>query len=65
MNMTEILSPEELLSADEGAIRPVMERLGADTVDISLAEGIYSVTVHSSAGMETLTFRADTGEVVA
>ena len=64
-NMTEILSPEELLSADEGAIRPVMERLGADTVDISLAEGIYSITVHSSAGMETLTFRADTGEVVA
>ena len=64
VNVTAVLSPEDLLSAEEGAVRPVMERLGASTVDIALAEGVYSVTVRSGAGMETLAFRADTGEVV-
>jgi len=64
VNMTEILSPEELLAAQEGTLRPVMTGLGADTVDIALAEGVYTVTVRTSAGMETLAFRADTGEVI-
>ncbi len=45
--------------------RPVMERLGADTVDLALAGGVYSVTIRSDAGMETLSFEADTGEVIA
>lgn len=62
--LDEILSPEDLLSRQEGVLRPVMERLGAETVDLALAEGVYTVTVRSDAGMETLAFRADTGEVV-
>jgi hypothetical protein len=41
-----------------------MARLGADTVDITLAEGVYSITVHSDVGMETFAFRADSGEVI-
>ena len=45
--------------------RPVMERLGADTVDLALAVGVYSVTIRSDAWMETLSFEADTGEVIA
>jgi hypothetical protein len=64
VNMTEILSPEELLAAQEDAIRPVMARLDASTVDILLAEGVYTITVRSDAGMEVLAFRAETGEVI-
>ena len=64
VNVTGVLSPEDLLRGQEEVLRPVMERLGADTVDIALAEGIYSVTARTDAGMETLAFRADTGEVV-
>lgn len=64
VNMTEILSPEELLAMQEGVLHSVMADLDADTVDIALAEGVYTVTVRSDAGMETLAFRADTGEVV-
>lgn len=64
VNITGVLSPEELLRDREGVLRPVMTSLGADTVEISLAEGVYTVTVRTSAGMETLLFRADTGEVV-
>ncbi len=62
--LDEILAPEDLLRSQEGVLRPVMERLGAETVDLALAEGVYTVTVRSDAGMETLAFRADTGEVV-
>lgn len=62
--LDDVLSPEELLAMQEGVLRPVMVRLDADTVDIALAEGVYTVTVRSNAGMETLAFRADTGEVV-
>lgn len=62
--LTEILSPEELLRGQEGVIRPVMVRLGADTVDLALAEGVYTVTIRTDAGMETLAFRADTGEAI-
>ena len=64
VNVTAVLSPEDLLRSQEGALSPVMDRLGADTVDIALAEGVYSVTIRTDAGMETLTFRADTGEVI-
>lgn len=64
VNITGVLSPGDLLSGQEKVLRPVMERLGADTVDLALAEGVYTVTVHSGAGMETLAFRADTGEVI-
>jgi len=64
VNMTEILSPDELLAMQEGVLRPVMTDLDADTVDIALAEGVYTVIVRSNAGMESLAFRADTGEVV-
>lgn len=64
VNITGVLSPEDLLATQEGTLSPVMERLGADSMDIALAEGIYSVTIHSDAGMETLVFRADTGEVI-
>ncbi len=64
VNITGVLSPEDLLATQEGVLRPVMVRLDADTVDIALAEGVYTVTVRSNAGMETLAFRADTGEVI-
>ncbi|MCM2464984.1 hypothetical protein [Methanoculleus oceani] len=64
VNVTETLAPEELLAMQEGVLRPVMVSLDADTVDIALAEGIYTVTVRSNAGMKTLAFRADTGEVI-
>ncbi|HOI12695.1 MAG TPA: hypothetical protein PLG75_02490 [Methanoculleus sp.] len=64
VNFTGVLSPEELLRDQEGVLRPVMTSLGADTVEVSLAEGVYTVTVRTSAGMETFLFRADTGEVV-
>jgi len=64
VNITGVLSPEELLRDQEGVLRPVMTSLNADTVDISLAEGVYTVTVRSDAGMETFVFRADTGEVI-
>ncbi len=62
--LAEIISPEDLLHDQNEVIRPVMERLDADTVDLALAEGVYTVTVRSDAGMETLVFRADTGEAV-
>ncbi len=42
-----------------------MNRLGADTVEIALAEGVYSVTIHSDAGLESFVFQADSGEVIA
>ncbi len=64
VDMDAVLSPEDLLRSQEGALSPVMARLGADTVDIALAEGVCSVTVHSDAGMETLAFQADSGEVI-
>ncbi|MDN5340633.1 MAG: hypothetical protein PWQ30_1742 [Euryarchaeota archaeon] len=64
VNMTEILSPEELLAAQEDAIRPVMARLDAETVDLVLAEGVYTINIRSDAGVESLAFRADTGEVI-
>ena len=35
------------------------------TVDLALAGGVYSVTIRSDAGMEILSFEADTGEVIA
>lgn len=59
-----VLSPEDLLRGQEGVLSPVMAELGADTVDLALAEGVYTVTVRSDAKVETLAFRADTGEVV-
>lgn len=59
-----VLSPEALLAAENRVLAPVMERLGADTVDLVLGEGVYTVTVRSDTGMETLLFRADTGEVI-
>ncbi|WP_292521792.1 hypothetical protein [Methanoculleus sp.] len=62
--LDEVLSPEALLAAENGVLAPVMERLGADTVDLALGEGTYTVTVRSDTGMETLLFRADTGEVI-
>ena len=64
VNMTGILSPEELLAAQEGAIRPAMARLDASTVDLVLAEGVYTINIRSDAGVESLAFRADTGEVI-
>ncbi|WP_067077265.1 hypothetical protein [Methanoculleus horonobensis] len=64
VNMTGILSPEDFLAAQEGAIRPAMVRLDASTVDIMLAEGVYTVTIRSNAGVEVLAFRADNGEVI-
>jgi hypothetical protein len=64
VNITAVLSPEDLLRSQEGVLAPVMDRLGADTVAIALAEGVYSVTIRTDAGMETLMFRADTGEVI-
>jgi hypothetical protein len=62
--LDDLLSPEDLLQGQEEAIRPVMARLGADTVDLALAEGVYTITIRTDAGMETLTFRADTGEAI-
>jgi hypothetical protein len=64
VNLTSILSPEELLAMQGGVLSPVMEQLGADTVDIALSEGVYAITIRSDTGMETLAFRADTGEVI-
>ena len=64
VRIADILSPEDLLRGREDMFRPVMERLGADTVDLALAEGVYSVTIRSDAGIETLSFEADTGEVI-
>jgi len=64
LNMTELLSPEEIFAMHEDGIRAAMDRLNTSTVDIVLAEGVYTVTTRSDAGMETLAFRADTGEVV-
>ncbi|KDE56005.1 hypothetical protein [Methanoculleus sp. MH98A] len=64
VNMTEILSPEDLLAAQEDAIRPAMTRLDASTVDIMLAEGVYTITIRSNTGVEVLAFRADNGEVI-
>lgn len=64
VNMTGILSPEDLLAAQEEAIRPAMVRLDASTVDLVLAEGIYTITIRSDAGVEVLTFRADNGEAI-
>ena len=64
VNMTGILSPEELLAAQEDAIRPAMARLDASTVDLVLAEGVYTINIRSDAGVESLAFRADTGEVI-
>ena len=62
MNLTAVLPPEELLANE--TLSAAMTELGADTVDIALAEGVYTVTIRSDAGMETLVFRSDTGEVV-
>jgi hypothetical protein len=64
VNITAVLPPEDLLRSQEGVLSPAMDRLGTDTVDIALAEGVYSVTIRTDAGMETFTFRADSGEVV-
>lgn len=65
VNMTGILSPEDLLAAQGDVIRPAMERLDASTVDIVLAEGgVYTINIRSDARMESLAFRADTGEVI-
>lgn len=60
--LADIVTPENLLAAQERTISPVMERLGASTVDIGLAEGVYTVTIRTDAGMESLAFRADTGK---
>jgi len=62
--LTEILSPEELLRVQEKTIRPEMVRLGADTIDLALADGVYTITIRTDTGMETLAFRADTGEAI-
>jgi len=62
--LTEILFPEELLAAQAEAIRPEMVRLGADTIDLALADGVYTITIRTDAGMESLAFRADTGEAI-
>ena len=64
LNMTELLAPEEIFAMHGDGIRAAMERLNTNTVDIVLAEGVYTVTARSETGMETLAFRADTGEVV-
>ncbi len=64
VNLDDVLSPEDLLRGHEGTLSPAMERLGADTVDLALAEGVYTVTVRSDAGMENFAFRADTGEAI-
>ena len=65
VDIATVTSPEDLLHAREGVLSPAMNRLDTDTVEITLAEGIYSVTVHSDAGLESFLFRADTGEVIA
>ena len=62
VNLTAVLPPEELLANE--TLSAAMTELGADTVDIALAEGVYTVTIRSDAGMETLVFRSDTGAVV-
>ncbi|MDD2473737.1 MAG: hypothetical protein PHR49_07095 [Methanoculleus sp.] len=64
VNLDDVLSPEDLLRGHEVTLSPAMERLGADTVDLALAEGVYTVTVRSDAGMENFAFRADTGEAI-
>ena len=64
VNLTSVLSPEDLLGMQDGVLSPIMEQLGADTVDIALSEEVYAITIRSDAGMETLAFRADTGEVI-
>ncbi|MFW5637778.1 MAG: hypothetical protein WAN99_06120 [Methanoculleus sp.] len=64
VDIAAVLPPDDLLRSQEGVLSPAMARLGADTVDIVLAEGVYSITVHSDAGMETFAFRADSGEVI-
>lgn len=64
VNMTGILSPEDLLAGEEETIRSAMARLDAETVDLVLAEGVYTIHIRSDAGVESLAFRADTGEVI-
>ncbi|MFA7199602.1 MAG: hypothetical protein WC093_09960 [Methanoculleus sp.] len=64
VNLTGVLSPEDLLAMQDVVLSPVMEQLGADTVDIALSEGVYAITIRSDAGMETFAFQADTGEVL-
>lgn len=62
--LADVLSPEDLLHEEKEAISTAMARHDADTVDIALAGGVYTVTVRSDGGMETLAFRADTGEAI-
>ncbi len=62
--MAEVLPPEDLFAAQEERIRAAMAGHGVDTADLALADGIYTVTVRSESGLETLAFRADTGEVL-
>jgi hypothetical protein len=59
-----ITPPEDLLSLQEGLLGPAMTQLGADTVDLALAEGRYTITIRSDSGMETYLFRAENGEVL-
>ncbi|NLM28861.1 MAG: hypothetical protein GX216_00305 [Methanomicrobiales archaeon] len=65
VDITAIIPPEDLLRSQDEVLSPVMNRLGADTVEIALAEGVYSVTIHSDAGLESFVFQADSGEVIA
>jgi len=64
VNMSEVLSPEDLLTGEEEMIQSAMARLDAETVDLVLAEGVYTVHIRSDAGVESFAFRADTGEVI-
>jgi len=64
VNFTGVISLEDLLHAQEEMLSPAMGRAGADRVDITPAEGVYSINVHSDArSTETISFRGDTGEV--
>ncbi|MDV2480938.1 hypothetical protein F8E02_02720 [Methanoculleus sp. Wushi-C6] len=62
--LADALSPADLFGGQGETISAAMTRLGADTVDLALAEGAYVVTVRTDAGMETFVFRADTGEAI-
>ncbi|MDN7025927.1 hypothetical protein FGU65_13715 [Methanoculleus sp. FWC-SCC1] len=60
-----IVPPEDLYDRNRAEIRDVLERHGTDVTDLALAGGRYVLTVRSGAGIETVRFRAETGEVVS
>ncbi len=66
VNLTEIVSPQELFQRNLGTIVREMNRLNlGEANSLTLDEHTYQIFLQSASGSSTLSFNAETGELIS